>query len=106
MLFRYPGGKSKLARHIVPIMSRFLQGNGGRCQFREPFFGTGAIGFQLIQGGARDIWINDLDPAVRAVWDTVARRPRELKELLSAFEPNVEAFYEFRNDLLSLRDGV
>ncbi len=105
MLFRYPGGKSKLTHQIVPSINRLLEEYGGRCQYREPFFGTGAIGFNVIQGGAKDIWINDLDPSVRAVWVTVAQRPGDLKELLHAFTPNVEAFYEFKNDLITLRDG-
>ena len=105
MLFRYPGGKRKLTHQIVPIIHRLLEECRRRCQYREPFFGTGAIGFNVIQGGAKDIWINDLDPAVRAVWVTVAQRPADLKELLHAFTPNVEAFYEFRNDLITLSDG-
>lgn len=99
-LFRYPGGKRKLLRPILTELLRLVDTH--KCYgYREPFFGGGAVGLNLlarIDGG--DAWLNDLDRYLGAIWVCVQRYPEELKAQIQSFVPTVETFREFKADLL------
>jgi len=96
---RYPGGKAKLAKQIVPLLVRQL---GTDTQYREPFFGWGAIGLELIRAKlVKSIWINDKHPGVAAYWTSVIRYPDQLKQLVINFEPSSDAFCRLKEKMLS-----
>jgi hypothetical protein len=40
-LVRYPGGKGKLCKDIIPRLQRMLGERGADAEFREPFLGSG-----------------------------------------------------------------
>ena len=99
MLFRYPGGKSKITKKICPeIIARY-----NKCNvFVEPFFGSGAVTLELLkQGIVKEIWINDLDGGIAAIWNTIIYKPNELIDKINAYTPNVKDFYEFKRNLLN-----
>jgi DNA adenine methylase len=94
---RYPGGKWKLRGPIIKSLEPLLQ---SKIQYREPFFGGGGIGLELLQlGRLSSVWINDKDAAMAALWTSVIRYPDDLKRLVTAFLPTKTSFQEFRNDL-------
>ena len=96
---RYPGGKAKLSKQIVP---QLVQHIGVGTQYREPFFGWGAIGLELIRTKqVKSIWINDKHPGVAAYWTSVIRYPKQLKQLVVNFEPSRETFYKLKEKMLS-----
>ena len=103
-MIRYPGSKDKIVR---AIMARFpdalrLGGLFGRehIEYREPFFGSGAIGFRVMEhlSSSSSIWINDKDYGLRCLWGAVYGDPGQLIECVRSFSPSTEAFYRFRDE--------
>jgi DNA adenine methylase len=105
-LIRYPGSKAKLANDLwkmFPDTVRLrLWSHARRVEYREPFFGAGAIGFKLLEqlDSECTVWLNDLDADLVCLWNTVLREPKSLQGLVHRFTPSVEAFFEFKE-----RDG-
>lgn len=98
-IIRYPGGKTKLKTQIVAELMRFVPENKD-LEYREPFFGGGSIGLEFIaRSGINKVWINDKDVGIAALWTAVIHYPHYLKELVSAFEPSVEKFDQYKDEL-------
>lgn len=101
MLIRYPGSKAKLAKalfRVFPPEIHSLWSSGSRFEYREPFFGAGAVGFEVLdivdpECGA---WLNDADPGMVALWQAVRDKPQALCTMIHQFTPSAEKFYEFR----------
>lgn len=107
LFLRYPGSKAKLCRHILAAMPDFAAGRLWATKLKtyaEPFFGTGAIGWQLIRLFPDDntvrVLINDKDLGIASLWKCVRDVPDDLVKLVEDFEPSAQAFYEFK-----ARDG-
>ena len=102
MLFRYPGGKGKIKSLISEKITSFYEsGDKQHVEFREPFFGAGAISFDVLKNHElENIWINDRDPGIAAIWSVVINSPKDLQELISAYKPKLEDFYIFKKQLL------
>ena len=79
-LVRYPGGKTKLLKVINSQLQRMVADLGPDAEFREPFFGAGSVGLSLLAAnpGIKRAWLNDADPAMGALWDTVIHNPTSL----------------------------
>jgi len=103
-LIRYPGSKRKLADEII---SRFpdkmkieIWMNPSEWEYREPFFGSGSFGFQVLKHLPKQskVWINDLDYGLYCLWRSVCERPRELTKKNKAFTPTADAFFQFKSE--------
>lgn len=79
-LIRYPGGKAKLLKHINSRLQRMFVNLGTDVEFREPFFGAGSVGLSLLAAnpGIKRAWLNDADPALASLWQTVIDNPTSL----------------------------
>jgi DNA adenine methylase len=95
-LLPYPGGKARLRPFILQALNRFKP-----VQYREPFFGGGSIGFEMMNRSDRDIWINDKDTGIHCHWQCVKRFPRHLKALIRGFTPSRDQFQKLKTFLLS-----
>jgi DNA adenine methylase len=75
-----------------------LWDDGATCEYREPFFGAGAIGFRVLRQLPPEcpVWLNDKDYGLACLWQTVANTPQELCELIMGFVPTVNAYEEFK----------
>jgi DNA adenine methylase len=106
VLLRYPGAKSRgaLKTAILERLIGYLASNR-YTEFREPFFGSGAIGLALIEHGVRHVWFNDLDPGIASLWHAVFNDSVRLEALISDFAPSVEAFHSYKSELLNLSDN-
>lgn len=103
-VIRYPGGKSKLALRLVKVIGDYLAEHD--VQYREPFFGAGAIGLRLLEKPfVRRVWFNDIDPGIYSLWTAVKSFPEALLREVEAFTPSTEAFYEYKDYLLNLDSG-
>lgn len=100
--FRYPGGKKKLRQIITDNITSFQ--NYYNLEYREPFFGGGSIGLNLLQKEKRlkTIWINDKDLGISCLWTSVIKYEKELKQLVKDFIPSVDKFDEFKSCLLKI----
>lgn len=105
-IIRYPGSKAKLWKHIreaLPFVATAPLWNTELGCYCEPFFGSGAIGWRLLPGVAQGnrnarIILADLDPWLVALWKSVRDVPRDLIRKVLEFKPNVEAFYQFKDE--------
>jgi DNA adenine methylase len=104
-IIRYPGSKAKLVPQIVATLpdSFHAATNPLFCsdrgiEYREPFFGSGAMGLAVIENirHAASVWINDIDPGMYAVWNAVVHCHQELEGLVAAFNPTVDGFYRLK----------
>jgi DNA adenine methylase len=93
---RYPGGKSKFRNIILSRIPRNIE-------YREPFFGGGSIGLEIIEKNS-NAWINDKDIGIYALWESVANHVDELIRLVMDFVPTVDAFYDFKEYFLDLNE--
>jgi DNA adenine methylase len=101
-VIRYPGSKAKIAKAIMrhfpsEVMDALWQRD---IDYREPFFGGGAVGLALLErlpSRAR-IWINDKDWGVAALWKSVREQPEELVALVERFQPSVETFHRYKEE--------
>lgn len=102
-LFRYPGGKSKIKYNIINTLTEILNSyECDNCEYREPFFGGGSIGINLIKSypKIRNIWINDIDYGISSIWNSVISFPDDIIQLCYEFKPSVKMFDLFKNKLL------
>ncbi|MCH8806651.1 MAG: DNA adenine methylase [Planctomycetes bacterium] len=99
-LLRYPGSKAKLAREIITRfpMKPELWSNPSQWEYREPFFGAGAVGLNVLKGLDRRcrVWLNDIDPGIAALWEAVLSNPSELIQRIAMFEPSAQLFSRFK----------
>jgi len=97
--FRYPGGKFKLRNEIIRLIKPQLNDS---IEYREPFFGGGSIGLQLLEECPEllsSVWFNDRDFGIAALWSSVIRYPDDIKQLVMSFAPALEEFYSFKKQL-------
>ncbi len=89
---RYPGGKSKLTAYIVET----IELNGlEQGTYVEPFAGGCAIAwYLLLEGYVKQVWINDLDPAIHAFWYSVLNRTDELCDLINDTDVTIEEWHK------------
>lgn len=101
-LIRYPGSKAKLAKQIwatfPPNMLHQLWMYSTPTEYREPFFGAGAVGFHLLDllPPTAPVWINDIDYGMYSLWQTVWNDPDSLIRRCNKFTPSAKYFYDFK----------
>lgn len=66
--------------------------------YYEPFFGSGSIGFKVLEelDTDRRVSISDIDPGIVSLWKAVHESPDELCSRIKSFTPNVDDFYSFQ----------
>ncbi|POD94537.1 DNA methyltransferase [Pectobacterium odoriferum] len=96
---RYPGGKAKFLHHIEQI----IQHNdlAGGC-YAEPYAGGAGVALGLlIKGIVKDIYINDIDPAIYAFWFSVINHNEQLCEMIEETPVTIENWHLQRDVLLN-----
>ena len=106
---RYPGGKSAMADLLRKI--RKLNGLGGRS-LAEPFAGGAGASLSLLYlEDAKEIYINDADPAIHDFWWSLVHRPSYFSELLAKTRVSMAEWrrqrdvYRSRRKISKLRRG-
>lgn len=103
-MIRYPGSKDKITKKLLrffpeQLMDELFQGK--RIEYREPFFGGGAVGMRVLRRNipARaNVWLNDKDFGMACLWRAVLEDHENLIALVRDFTPTVDAFYRFREE--------
>lgn len=74
---RYPGGKSKALKQILPLIPEFKE-------FREPMVGGGSVFFSLKQlNPSATFWINDINKELYLFWKYLKEEPERLIQEVS-----------------------
>ena len=77
---RYPGGKGRLGEWMAELM-RYNKLNGG--WYAEPYAGGAGIALHLLlKGYVKEIYINDLNLGIYALWKTILEDCDELINLI------------------------
>ena len=99
---RYPGGKTRARKHIVPILLGMLEGESAYC---EPFVGGGSVALAIAEKiPTVRLYLNDKDRGVAALWKTIALgHEEELIERYAQATPSVELFRELKEQQLRSR---
>ena len=102
-LMRYPGGKEKFSKVIVPILHK-LQKKYSLYHYLEPFAGAGTIGNQFLAENKeiQNAQFNDYDLGIAAIYKAILNHKDLLIELIRLFEPNIEDFFAFKKVLTEL----
>lgn len=101
-MLRYPGGKEKLKKNIVEPIVCFYKNikDGIDYEYREPFFGGGAIGLELIKKDLfSDIWINDKDYSLCCFWTSIINEPDKVIDEIQKYKPTPENFSKIKSFL-------
>ena len=94
---RYPGGKSKAIKQILPRIPKFKE-------YREPFLGGGSVFASIKQRVSKDIpfWINDLNYDVYCFWFHVkengVKLVNEVQRIKEKYTDGRVLFSYFRNE--------
>lgn len=89
---RYPGGKSRALKQILPIIPEFKE-------FREPMVGGGSIFFALKQLNPNcKFWINDVNKELFFFWKYLKEEPekmiKEISKLKEKYSKDGKKLYE------------
>lgn len=111
-IIRYPGSKAKLVGSIRAAMPEWMVGtlwpHPAGAMYVEPFFGSGAVGLELLEhvNPSITVWINDIDHGMYALWKSVIEDMPSLIQQVRDFEPDTESFYEFKRTDGTITDNV
>ena len=76
---RYPGGKSKALKRILPLIIEY-------DEYREPMVGGGSVFFALKQKYPdKKYWINDINKDLYLFWKACQNQPEELIAVIIKF---------------------
>ena len=96
-IFRYPGGKSKLLKRIVPLI--WLK-DSPRHTYIEPFVGGGSVALAVAQKWPSvRLIVNDRDANIYSFWKMIAcGHDRDVEQLLALIgkRPTVKHFRRLR----------
>lgn len=105
---RYPGAKSKL----VPYIKKLIEvENLTNCTFYEPYAGSAAVSFALLESGTiSKAVINELDPLIYCFWISVMEHTNELIEMIRKVNITIETWNTYalyrNNDYLKNKSVV
>lgn len=96
---RYPGAKSKLVPYIEKLI---INENLIGCTFLEPYCGSAAVSFKLLEKGiVSHIKINELDPLIYNFWYSVMNYTDELINLIKTTDISIDTWRrisQYRNE--------
>lgn len=76
---RYPGGKTQLANYVKHL----LELNGAHKTYIEPFAGGFGVALELLfNGNVEEVVLNDYDPSIYSVWNSIINHFEKFKAML------------------------
>ena len=100
---RYPGGKGSLA----PYFKALLAVQAEPCEtFVEPFAGGGGAALRLLMDGTVEkIVLNDMDPAIAAMWRAIVNESEAFAQLIETTPITIEAWRAHKANHAKRNDG-
>lgn len=89
---RYPGGKTRLAPYVTGIFTENSLVDG---HYVEPYAGGAGLAVSLLVNGyARYIHLNDIDPSIFAVWHSIVNETEALCKYIHDVNINLEEWHK------------
>ncbi|WP_210251665.1 DNA adenine methylase [Agrobacterium tumefaciens] len=100
---RYPGGKSILHNMVSDIIyANELEGG----HYAEPFAGGGGLALSLLfEGVIREIYLNDIDPAIAAFWRSILESSEEFCELIEKTPVTIQEWHKQKSAYAELQNS-
>lgn len=96
---RYPGGKGKLAPFIRQV---FIDNDLCDGIYVEPYAGGAGIALELVMTGyAKEVWLNDIDPAIHAFWHSALNETQSLIEMVQSVSLTIDEWQKQREIYMS-----
>ncbi|PKM44704.1 MAG: DNA methyltransferase [Gammaproteobacteria bacterium HGW-Gammaproteobacteria-1] len=96
---RYPGGKGKLAPFIRQV---FVDNDLCDGIYVEPYAGGAGIALELVMMGyAKEVWLNDVDPAIHAFWHSALNDTQSLIEMVQNVPLTIDEWQKQREIYMS-----
>lgn len=93
---RYPGGKTKIYRTVLPIISTNLFGNNRT--YIEPFAGGAGLALELLFNKDVDrLVLNDIDNSVFCFWASCLEQTKELCEKINNCKIDIDTWMFQKN---------
>ena len=89
-ILKWAGGKRQLLPHIIPLLPKNYKGR----RYHEPFFGGGALFFEICPKSGS---INDINPRLMNFYKIVRDKPEELIEQATEYKHDKDTFYKLRD---------
>ena len=91
-LLRYPGGKSRAVKHILPYFPKEL------TELCSPFFGGGAVEFALASKGVKIYGYDSFEPLTK-FWEVALATPALLAKEVKEYHPmDKDTFYRIQRE--------
>lgn len=99
---RFPGGKSK----IYPLVDEIISENGLEdCVYSEAFCGGAGLAVKLlIKGRVSKIVLNDADPAIYSIWDSILNHSEELCDFVNSVKLTIDEWKRQRSIYTNAKD--
>lgn len=92
---RYPGGKSALLTPVVDVIAR---NSLEHHSYAEPYAGGGGLALALLYGRhTHQISLNDLDPAIYAMWWSILNDNVSFRGLIRSTPITIDEWHRQRN---------
>jgi DNA adenine methylase len=89
---RYPGGKTRLAPYVTGIFTENSLVDG---HYVEPYAGGAGLAVSLLVNGyARYIHLNDIDPSIFAAWHSIVNETEALCKYIHDVNINLEEWHK------------
>ena len=98
-IIKWPGGKEKELKHIIPNMPQFER-------YFEPFVGGGSVFMSI---NAKEHYINDLSGELIQLYECISRTDKQFfqyAEAMDASWKNAERFFHDNNELVDVYIGL
>lgn len=95
---RYPGGKQRFLKHIIPYLPprKLIKG-----KFVEPFVGSGAVFFAI---NPKTAVLADINEELINLYRGIRRYPQKVWEIFRSFPRTKKAYYEVRSTEVNKMD--
>lgn len=91
-VLRYPGGKARLYDITCNILESHDMTN---CQYAEPYAGGCGLALSLLFNDKVDaLYLNDLDPSIAMLWQTILESPDEFAQRISDVDITMEEWFK------------
>ena len=95
---RYPGGKQRILKYIIPYLPPRESIKG---DFVEPFVGSGAVFFAI---DPRCAILSDLNKELIDLYRGIRRYPLRVWKIFESFPKTKESYYKIRNTKVNMKD--
>ena len=91
---RYPGGKAKLFNFFAGLIHHNqIEG----CHYCEPYSGGAGLALKLLSSGMVErVFLNDVDKAIWAFWESALQHNNELCRLIETATLTIDEWYRQR----------